>query len=271
MDKTARNVRIIYGAFLSLFTVAVGILFIVECALIYDAGTVGNYFSPAIVSAHFKKIAIPVFLWVAAAIAGYVLSVVFPYAKQSVKFTDLRKSEKRLLKRVPKGEGEEFTSCFSRYKKRYAIRVALWGISAIFAVISAIVAAVYLFNTSHFPASDITGEVVAMLRSVFPYIGVSFVLFIGVTLYEHFTAKRDLALVKQLIVAGKGMPVAPAEENVRLKNFVGAITSRRAVWIIRGLVLALAITFIILGVVNGGMHDVFEKAVKICTECIGLG
>ena len=36
-------------------------------------------------------------------------------------------------------------------------------------------------------------------------------------------------------------------------------------------VIALAVAFIILGVSNGGMKDVLGKAVKICTECIGLG
>ncbi|HAE45567.1 MAG TPA: thioredoxin [Lachnospiraceae bacterium] len=34
---------------------------------------------------------------------------------------------------------------------------------------------------------------------------------------------------------------------------------------------ALAVLMIILGVYNGSARDVFGKAVKICTECVGLG
>lgn len=34
---------------------------------------------------------------------------------------------------------------------------------------------------------------------------------------------------------------------------------------------ALALLFIILGVMNGGARDVLIKAINICTECIGLG
>ena len=34
---------------------------------------------------------------------------------------------------------------------------------------------------------------------------------------------------------------------------------------------ALALLFIILGVMNGGARDVLVKAINICTECIGLG
>lgn len=35
--------------------------------------------------------------------------------------------------------------------------------------------------------------------------------------------------------------------------------------------LVLALTLIVLGVLNGGLHSVLIKAVNICTECIGLG
>ena len=40
---------------------------------------------------------------------------------------------------------------------------------------------------------------------------------------------------------------------------------------IKGAVLAASVAFIIVGIVNGGMSDVLGKAVRICTECIGLG
>ena len=32
-----------------------------------------------------------------------------------------------------------------------------------------------------------------------------------------------------------------------------------------------AVLLIVLGVLNGGLHDVLVKAINICTECIGLG
>jgi len=41
--------------------------------------------------------------------------------------------------------------------------------------------------------------------------------------------------------------------------------------LIRLVLLAAAILFILLGVVNGGAGDVLIKAKNICTECIGLG
>ncbi len=32
-----------------------------------------------------------------------------------------------------------------------------------------------------------------------------------------------------------------------------------------------ALALIVLGVLNGGARDVLAKAIKICSECIGLG
>ena len=37
------------------------------------------------------------------------------------------------------------------------------------------------------------------------------------------------------------------------------------------LALMLAVMMIVAGTFNGSARDVFGKAVKICTECIGLG
>ena len=36
-------------------------------------------------------------------------------------------------------------------------------------------------------------------------------------------------------------------------------------------ILVIAVIFIITGIYNGGAEDVFNKAINICTECIGLG
>ncbi|MBO5287218.1 MAG: thioredoxin [Clostridia bacterium] len=36
-------------------------------------------------------------------------------------------------------------------------------------------------------------------------------------------------------------------------------------------IIFVGVLFVILGILNGGNEDVIAKAVKICTECIGLG
>lgn len=51
----------------------------------------------------------------------------------------------------------------------------------------------------------------------------------------------------------------------------GPFTAKRPGSLVSAIILAAAIVFILLGVMNGGAEDVLIKAVNICTECIGLG
>ena len=57
------------------------------------------------------------------------------------------------------------------------------------------------------------------------------------------------------------------EEARRMK---GAVGTRRSL-ALRALLYIAATVMLLLGVLNGGLNDVFVKAINICTECIGLG
>lgn len=46
------------------------------------------------------------------------------------------------------------------------------------------------------------------------------------------------------------------------------MTRKQTLWAV---LLAAAILMIVLGAINGGALDVLAKAVRICSECIGLG
>lgn len=46
------------------------------------------------------------------------------------------------------------------------------------------------------------------------------------------------------------------------------MTRKRALW---AALFAAAILLIVLGVLNGGALDVLAKAIRLCSECIGLG
>ena len=46
------------------------------------------------------------------------------------------------------------------------------------------------------------------------------------------------------------------------------MTRKKALW---AALLGAAVLLILLGVLNGGAQDVLTKAVKICSECVGLG
>ncbi|MBQ6273912.1 MAG: hypothetical protein IJK63_06765 [Oscillospiraceae bacterium] len=46
------------------------------------------------------------------------------------------------------------------------------------------------------------------------------------------------------------------------------MTRKTALW---AALFVLGLALVILGVLNGGARDVLAKAVRICSECIGLG
>ena len=56
------------------------------------------------------------------------------------------------------------------------------------------------------------------------------------------------------------------EKNTPERGLTGASLKR-----FRTIMIAAALICIIIGMLNGSMSDVFIKASKICTECIGLG
>ncbi len=46
------------------------------------------------------------------------------------------------------------------------------------------------------------------------------------------------------------------------------MTKKRALW---AALFCAGVLLIVLGVLNGGALDVLAKAIRICSECIGLG
>ncbi len=64
--------------------------------------------------------------------------------------------------------------------------------------------------------------------------------------------------------AGKPVNITGIRKNTVDENPSSTVIAR---WVI----LAVALIFIVIGIINGSITDVFIKASKICTECIGLG
>ena len=87
-----------------------------------------------------------------------------------------------------------------------------------------------------------------------------------------------LSLLGVWLAAGIGAALtgnlAPARTFAsRVTNRAGNMgrdEGKRKTWV-RALLAAAALALIVLGVCNGGLRDVLGKAVKICSECIGLG
>ena len=83
--------------------------------------------------------------------------------------------------------------------------------------------------------------------------------------------KKGLAEKKYRLVCEK-----TAQKRAKAKERAEKCAKRKGaktalVWAVRGAVLAVGVVCVIQGIMGGGMAAVLEKAVNLCTQCIGLG
>ena len=84
-------------------------------------------------------------------------------------------------------------------------------------------------------------------------------------------------MVKQMVAdsAKRGEKPAVKETKVGLFGKIGekfaGLETDRAQNITRIVLAVGGIVLVIVGICNGGMAAILEKAINICTQCIGLG
>ena len=260
-EKSKKLIYLIYGILQSMLLLICGSCLIAACLDIYDGG--GGTFSREAVTAQFDRILLPVILCLGGVIVGCVLTLILPREPKKVKGGMMPSDAiRRMSVRV---DWENCpTDLIAAQKKERVFRLVLRIMAGAVCVAVAIPSVLYLLNLSHFDdiGNGLTEDIVDAMRLVLPAAAVGLSAWIVVTLACHFSEKRELAVVKDALKA------APVKEKVSL----GTKESRPyGVWIVRGSVLLVAVVLIVLGIVNGGMEDVLQKAIRICTECIGLG
>lgn len=124
-------------------------------------------------------------------------------------------------------------------------------------VLFAIPCLVYLLNGSNFTSWDLENVMGSMMLHVAPWVIAAFLCAITGALICERSVQRE-------VDALKGAPTSKKAENQDSKG-------RCPIHVLRIALYALAVLFIVLGVMNGGLRDVLVKAINICTECIGLG
>lgn len=87
-------------------------------------------------------------------------------------------------------------------------------------------------------------------------------------------AKKELTLVKAAIAENAKQGIRVEKRAIELttwEKFTQKFGTEKSVAISRIALAAVGVVLVVVGVFNGGMADVLEKAVQICTQCIGLG
>ena len=260
-DKTKDRVRLGYSIALSAILVVLGILFISSCYSIYKSGV--SPFTRESIGKAFSKIAIPTYLTIVAVIGGFVIHLAMP--KDEPKLVGLR-TPSVVLKTL---------SAKVNILKERKLRKILTLAFAVLLVLEATVPLFYLLNPANFPgvSGEYNAEILHGMLVYLAFLSPAIVYSVVYTVLFDLSCKREIELSKAAIkVLPKGT-LAEEDSTCPLCRAVGYLKKNEKP-IILGVRIALvgcALLFIVLGVRNGGMTDVLNKAIKICTECIGLG
>ncbi len=121
---------------------------------------------------------------------------------------------------------------------------------------------VYFCFLAEFTVDNLNADVVAAFVVTLPLCAIAVGIHVPRIYLAESSCKRELEAMKSYIKEnGAPATVNKDKPTAKLDYMI----------VVKAAVVCIAVTFIILGVVNGGMKDVLAKAVKICTECIGLG
>lgn len=248
-----KRIHLIYGCISAAIIVAVGIALIISCLNIYNSGP--HPYSVESITAQFTNIALLVYFCIALILGGFVLHLALPC--ESARPKAIRDTLAALNKLKAKGNtpNPQDVKCIDkehRFRKNLRIATALCFVALL------VYPAIYFSNASHFSIANLSDDIIKAVLIVMIPAAVGLLLCFVCTIFEEKSLQRELEIYKN----GTKAESTPAETAVKPKNWLP---------VVRCVVLVLAVCFIVLGITNGGMKDVLDKAVAICTECIGLG
>ena len=281
-EKGIKRLHLIYGIVLSALLVTVAVLFIVMCIDIYSTTGAIGAFTRDKISERFAKIAVVVYITVAAIIGGVILNIVLPTEKKRLK-GDVH--DGIILERLSSKLTRASVEARDKIEKQRIIRFVMIIISLVLVIAASITAFVFVLTSFDATNESINREVGMGWLSVTWYFIVPVAYLIATAYICKRSMKKELEIVKNELKNQKNMEdVCENEESVgtftKVTNELSQTVKRMSEpkkwhkYFSIGFKIALAcliVVFIIVGVINGGMNDVAVKANKICSECIGLG
>lgn len=276
-SKALRRVHLVYAWVLGALILAAGVGMAASCLAIYRSGD--SPFTRENVSLHFSRISPLVYACLVGTIGGWVLALAIPMSGgmgladlDRVKAARdpaalLKKQADRLNMAVIPAEYRQ------KMKKERVLRRYLAVGATVICTAVMLPALIYCVDGTHFSVDNLNSDMAAASRVVLCCGAVALATATVAVLLRGASVARELVAVKAAETAavaayGGGAFSADGHRNEQKKSFFDNVYFT---WIARGLIAVIGIVFVVLGVLNGGMADVLGKAIRICTECIGLG
>ncbi len=263
-QKQIQLIRLIYGCLTSLLLITVGICLIVSCISIYQSGD--RPFSRESVAEAFGKIDILIYITVGIVIVGWLGEIFF-------------KSEPSKPMRGKIAHQATLFHLYSRFDTKKAstetnfqldkiqrMRLIAKITATVLYIACAVPVLVYFFTPGNFTMENLNGDIFAAIRFLCIFSVIALAVGLIYSFFADWTYATEVALIKREMANG-----AFRREGIEKGRQKEADGNSRGRLITRIVIAVLAVVFIFAGIFNGGMADVLAKAVRICTECIGLG
>lgn len=122
----------------------------------------------------------------------------------------------------------------------------------------------YVCNPNNFIYKDgvnITTQIVQMVIHCIPWLIISFIVGLASSYVNDYYYGKMVSVCKVLLKDNKKERLT-LELNKKKKIILYSV---------QACIIVLAVVFIIVGAIDGGYEGAHQKAINICTECIGLG
>lgn len=268
-EKQKNTVRLVTDVILSLSLVLTGILFIYSCCAIYKSGP--SPFTRESIAAAFSKIAVAVYVTLGIVVVSAVINLVI--SAEQKKLVGER-SAKILVKRLAERadlSGADAELVEAVQKERRLRKIFSWvrfGTNLTCLAVSF----VYIVNPANFPGIDANTEILYGLLIYLAFLSPAIIFEAVRVIILDFSYNREAAILKTL--PKKAQADTDSAHSCSKFSGLSSFLAKNEKDLTFGIRIALtvcAVVFIVMGIVGGGMVDVLNKAIKICTECIGLG
>lgn len=265
-QEAKKRIHLIYGIILSAVTILAGICFIAACCNIYFSGVANDLpqiYTQPIVAETFGKIAIPVYLCLVLVIGSFILHLALPVErKKLVPEKNLPLILSRLQAKTDlEGCDPALQESIAAQKKQ---RTFLCILCAALLAIGSVIFLVYVFLGAAFDFLWGGNSTPSMISAMYMMIG-CLAAPLGLTIYAAYFCRKSIQAEIEL------MKQASAQAPKKAEKTEPKIRNRFLMPGIQAALLAVGLVLVILGACNGGTVDILNKAIAICTECVGLG
>lgn len=264
MSDKISLVRRITAWALAVATVLCAVAFAVACVQIYRSGD--RPFTPESIGGAWRTVAIFFYLTIVLAVGTGVLFLLYPVPAKKQK--GIIFPELRLAKIKTRLARKQYSDELLLPLRKHEIYLKSMRITALaICMLSAVYPLIYLNNPDNFTSIDaqLNAQVLDAVIPSLCFAAAALIYCCAVRLLTDASCESAILYAKAIML----LPAPAAEKKPSGKQEKGLPAYTTIV--LRAVLLVAAVGMIIAGILNEGANDVLQKAIRICTECIGLG